>query len=342
MVTVLLSLIIIALLYFPIRFISSHIRANQIVIYLLVGILFSPHLFGLIPEGVIDGEVTEVIFILTLTFTLAEGAFELDLSAIGKHKRLSIGLSFLPVMMESMVVAFTTYFLLNDDPNRLWYALCIGFLTGPVSPAIVVPYLTKLIKKNARRDIYSIQLLGASLDDLLGVFAYYGIVIIIFGAQINLVLSFITLLIMPAALLYRRARKHKVEKEEHVVTWIRRLFATMMFIVLGALLNFSELTMDSVMIAIAVLLVFPIGKTMGILLAFAGKNIDWKDVRFCMLANIPKATVQASLGGLAMALNIGSEQFQQTTLAVSILLILVTAPVGSIVLNSYTTKRCGE
>ena len=72
-----------------------------------------------------------------------------------------------------------------------------------------------------------------------------------------------------------------------------------------------------------------------ILLALAGTRLDWKERLFCVIAYLPKATVQAAIGSvpLAMGLPCGA-----LVLSVAVLAILITAPLGAIGIDS-TCRR---
>ena len=64
----------------------------------------------------------------------------------------------------------------------------------------------------------------------------------------------------------------------------------------------------------------------GVLVCMAGTKLTLKERAFCMLAYMPKATVQAAIGGipLSMGLTCGN-----IVLTVAVLAILITAPLGA-------------
>lgn len=76
-------------------------------------------------------------------------------------------------------------------------------------------------------------------------------------------------------------------------------------------------------------------RAVGVLLALAGTRLDWKERLFCVIAYLPKATVQAAIGSvpLAMGLPCGA-----LVLSVAVLAILITAPLGAIGIDS-TCRR---
>lgn len=82
----------------------------------------------------------------------------------------------------------------------------------------------------------------------------------------------------------------------------------------------------------AVILIFGvlIFRIAGVFVCLPGTNLNMKERLFCMLAYTPKATVQAAIGSvpLAMGLSCGS-----IVLTVAVLAILITAPLGAFMID---------
>ena len=70
-----------------------------------------------------------------------------------------------------------------------------------------------------------------------------------------------------------------------------------------------------------------LARTAGVLLATAGTNLSWREKLFCAIAFLPKATVQAAIGGLPLAMGMPGGE---TILAIAVLSILVTTPLGAV------------
>jgi solute carrier family 9B (sodium/hydrogen exchanger), member 1/2 len=69
-----------------------------------------------------------------------------------------------------------------------------------------------------------------------------------------------------------------------------------------------------------------VGRMIGWFLSTLGSNWNWRERLFLLPANMPRATVQAAIGGMPLAMGLeGGEIF----LAVAALSILVTAPLGA-------------
>lgn len=82
----------------------------------------------------------------------------------------------------------------------------------------------------------------------------------------------------------------------------------------------------------AVALVFGvlIFRMIGVFLCVIGTNLNLKERFFCMLAYTPKATVQAAIGGLPLAMGLPCGMI---VLTVSVIAILITAPLGAFAID---------
>ena len=68
-----------------------------------------------------------------------------------------------------------------------------------------------------------------------------------------------------------------------------------------------------------------------------GHWLTGRERLFCMLAYTPKATVQAAIGSVPLAMGLACGQ---TVLAVAVLAILITAPLGSVAIEAPTGGCC--
>ena len=77
-------------------------------------------------------------------------------------------------------------------------------------------------------------------------------------------------------------------------------------------------------VMIAVALFF---RTVGVLLCLVKTALNWKERLFCVIAYLPKATVQAAIGSVPMAMGLPCGQI---VLSVAVMAILITAPLGAL------------
>jgi hypothetical protein len=78
---------------------------------------------------------------------------------------------------------------------------------------------------------------------------------------------------------------------------------------------------------ILVILVGLLFRSVGTYLSLIGTPLDWKEKLFCVVSYIPKATVQAAIGAVPLAAGVASGE---VILAVAVLSILLSAPIGAI------------
>jgi solute carrier family 9B (sodium/hydrogen exchanger), member 1/2 len=86
---------------------------------------------------------------------------------------------------------------------------------------------------------------------------------------------------------------------------------------------------------IAVIIIGLIGRTIGVMISLAGSHLNIKERFFCAIAYIPKATVQAAIGGIPLASGVVSGEL---ILAIAVLAIIITAPLGAIGISTFAPR----
>lgn len=76
-------------------------------------------------------------------------------------------------------------------------------------------------------------------------------------------------------------------------------------------------------------------RSIGVLIALIGTNLTYKERLFCVIAYLPKATVQSAKAGIPLQMGVGGGEVMQ---AIAILSVLITAPLGAIGINSTYKK----
>lgn len=100
----------------------------------------------------------------------------------------------------------------------------------------------------------------------------------------------------------------------------------LLFVLVGAQVNIS-VAFDSGIIGLALIIIGLLGRSLGVIVSVAGSNLNFKERLFCVVAYTPKATVQAAIGAIPLTLGVASGDI---ILAIAVLSILVTAPLGAI------------
>lgn len=100
----------------------------------------------------------------------------------------------------------------------------------------------------------------------------------------------------------------------------------LLFVLVGAQVNIS-VAFDAGLKGSLIILIGIIGRSTGVVLSTLGTNLNWKERLFCVISYTPKATVQAAIGAIPLTLGVESGD---VILAIAVLSILVTAPLGAI------------
>ena len=103
----------------------------------------------------------------------------------------------------------------------------------------------------------------------------------------------------------------------------------MLFVLVGATvdLNYAAAAGASAVVLIAGALLF---RMAGVLCCMIQTELNVRERLFCMFAYMPKATVQAAIGGLPLAMGLSCGNM---VLTVAVLAILITAPVGAFLID---------
>ncbi|MBA4688198.1 MAG: cation:proton antiporter [Candidatus Galacturonibacter soehngenii] len=103
----------------------------------------------------------------------------------------------------------------------------------------------------------------------------------------------------------------------------------LLFVLVGATLDLNY-AMKSGMFAVIVVIGALILRMLGVFVCLIKTSLKMKERVFCMVAYTPKATVQAAIGGIPLALGLACGQ---QVLTVAVVSILITAPFGAIFMD---------
>lgn len=99
----------------------------------------------------------------------------------------------------------------------------------------------------------------------------------------------------------------------------------LLFVLVGATVNI-EYALGAGLAAIAVILLALLFRMLGVFVCMIKTPLTTKERLFCMIAYLPKATVQAAIGSLPLAMGLPCGEI---VLTVAVLAILITAPLGA-------------
>lgn len=100
----------------------------------------------------------------------------------------------------------------------------------------------------------------------------------------------------------------------------------LLFVLVGAAVDIRY-TLSAGIAAVLMIIVALVFRSIGVAICLLGTSMNWKERIFCMIAYLPKATVQAAIGSVPLAMGLPCGQI---VLSVAVLAILITAPLGAL------------
>lgn len=107
-----------------------------------------------------------------------------------------------------------------------------------------------------------------------------------------------------------------------------------LFVLVGAAVDIRYTLSAGLGVVILILLAL-VFRTCGVLICMLKTNLTWKERAFCVIAYLPKATVQAAIGSVPFAAGLPCGKI---ILSVAVMAILITAPIGAFGMD-YTYQK---
>lgn len=202
-------------------------------------------------------------------------------------------------------------------PVSLVTGISIGFLAGMG--------LTVLFDKISQRDMVRVLIvMGCSLllvaaeDGLSGMLPFA---------------SLIAVMCLGMAIRMKKEDLAKRLSQTYDQLWVGA--EVFLFVLVGASVQIESAKtagLKSIVLIFAVL----VFRMIGVYLCVLGTKLNQKERFFCMFAYTPKATVQAAIGGVPLAMGLACGNM---VLTVSVISILLTAPLGAFLID-WTYKKC--
>lgn len=112
-------------------------------------------------------------------------------------------------------------------------------------------------------------------------------------------------------------------REKYGKLWLAA--EVLLFVLVGAAVDIRY-TLSAGLSAVALILAALVFRSAGVWLCMTGTNLNWKERLYCMIAYLPKATIQAAIGSVPLSLGLPCGKL---VLSVAVLAILITAPLGA-------------
>lgn len=114
--------------------------------------------------------------------------------------------------------------------------------------------------------------------------------------------------------------------------WV--LAEILLFVLVGAQVD-TSVAVNAGVVGSIIILIGLIGRSIGVIMSTLGTDMNYKERLFCIISYIPKATVQAAMGAVPLSLGVKDGDI---ILAISVLSILITAPLGAIGIKFFSKK----
>lgn len=390
---------------------AKRIRIPPLVLYLLYGVLLSllqekvGSSFTFLDSGV--RKISSPIRKVALIIILLKAGLSLNLSDLKKVGRPAILRSFLPACTERVAVGIFGKRILGLTYTE---SFLLGSVLGAVSPAVVIPRMSKLRdeKYGTEKGIPQLVIAGSSIDDIIRIVFYHcfltrekggslsartflNIPISIFtgvgsGMLLGRLLSFVfnkverndtfklllllsicfgltyledlvspyfgyssLLSIITCAIVIHKKGEQislNLKTRFNEIWYLDEIF---LFILVGAGIKI-EYADKYFLPALLLLLISLAFRSLAVTGCLVKTKLNWKERGFVVISYLPKATVQAAIGGglldlgnqllASHAANAESVILAGTiVLSVSVLAILITAPFAAISRNLLYPHR---
>lgn len=104
----------------------------------------------------------------------------------------------------------------------------------------------------------------------------------------------------------------------------------LLFVLVGAQVNVA-LALDAGLQGVLLVTLGLLARSIGVILSLLGTELNQKERMFSVIAYLPKATVQAAIGGIPLAIGVESGDLM---LSLAVLSIVLTAPLGAIMIKA--------
>lgn len=124
-------------------------------------------------------------------------------------------------------------------------------------------------------------------------------------------------------------RNYVVDISQMILNQMNRIWKTgklYLFAFVGMAIN-PTLVGEFFLIGCGILAISLSVRSIGVLISLIGTNLSFKERIFCVIAYLPKATVQSAKAAIPMQMGVAGGEIMQ---AIAILSVLITAPIGAI------------
>lgn len=217
--------------------------------------------------------------------------------------------------------------LVSTNTFDLWniaqipISIVLGILLGIIIGLFVVMVI-KLVKTNLITNV--ILILGLSfgmlyleeiLKPFIGVSAL--LAIIVMGLVVSLLL------------------KDNAKEIQKTYNSMWNGFEILLFVLVGVATNINYAFSNNGLIILGLIMIALVFRSLGVIVCLIATKFELKEKIFIVMSYLPKATVQASIGAIALSEGVSCGDIVLTTAVIS---ILFTAPIGAILIDNTYKK----
>lgn len=221
-----------------------------------------------------------------------------------------------------VIVLFTTFTAMTQGDNisvirfiNIPVSILAGIIIGLLCGYLLTRFFTRIHMRDTAKIliILSISFLLATLEDHMHTTFTFA--------------SLIAIMFIGVALQRYKAPLASRLSQKYNKLWVGA--EVFLFVLVGATVDIHYLTNVGILALLAILcaLVF---RMLGVFVCLLGTGFTGKEKLFTMMAYTPKATVQAAIGGIPLALGLACGN---TVLTVAVLAIILTAPLGAFAID---------
>lgn len=278
--------------------------------------LFAPKLFNI---SLLDAAIMGSVIAAVSPAVIVPKMIKLIEEGYGKeHSIPQLILAGASVDDVFVIVMFTTFTgLATGESINAWQfiGIPISILLGVILGLIVGYILIKLFKKIHMRDTVKVVILLSISFIMVTVETWLKGIVPISG--LLAVMSMGIMINRKYPVLAKRITG-KFEK-----LWV--IAEIMLFVLVGASVNI-QYALNAGILTITLIILVLLFRMLGVFVCLLKTKITIKERVFCMIAYTPKATVQAAIGGVPLAMGLGCGEI---VLTVAVIAILITATLGA-------------
>ena len=351
----LLSIALILLVGMSMGWICKKIKLPSLLGMMITGMILGPYVLNLLDDSIlgISAELRKIALIIILT----RAGLGLDLSGLKKIGRPAVMMCFVPATFEIVGIVLLAPKLMEEGygvKQGIPQLILAGASVDDVYVIVLFSTFTGMMQGQSTSILSFINIpvsifLGMGIGLLIGTcLAYYfkkvhirdtskvliilsiSLLLVVMEDSLNTAITFSALIAIMFIGIGLQKKREVVAKRISVKygkLWVAA--EVFLFVLVGATVNVGYLGKIGVkaLVVIVGALVF---RMLGVSVCLLGTSLKKTERLFAMMAYTPKATVQAAIGGIPLAMGFACGD---TVLTVAVLAIVLTAPLGAFAID---------